>query len=161
MNRVRAAVSLAGTAAGLGLLLSFRVPSSAPATAAAPPASSSTPSPAASSTPSAAAPSGSGSPTPTASGLRDGSFTGQTFTNFYGPVQVRVTISGGRITNVTTVQEPADNPQSEFIFSQAAPTLREEVLKAQSAQIDVVSGATFDSQSYAQSVQSALDQARA
>ncbi|MGA8015218.1 MAG: FMN-binding protein [Candidatus Dormiibacterota bacterium] len=164
---LRAVLTLASTAFAVILVVSFRTPPAAPATAAPPPPSSSpfasgtTPTP----TPSGAPPSGGGSPTPapttTSSGLRNGTFTGQNAPNFYGPVQVQIVVAGGRITEVKTLQQPSDNPQSAYIASVAMPYLRQEVLQVQSAQIDIVSGATFDSDSYAQSVQSALDQARA
>ncbi|MDQ2726375.1 MAG: FMN-binding protein [Actinomycetota bacterium] len=81
--------------------------------------------------------------------------------NPYGTIQVRVTVSGGRVTDVSTLQSPNDRGRSVEIARDALPVLRQEVLKAQSAQIDVVSGASYDSQGYAQSVQSALDKARA
>ena len=70
-------------------------------------------------------------------------------------------ISGGRITDVKLLRSPQNEPQSAFISSQALPLLREEVLQAQSAKIDAISGATFTSEDYAASVQSALDLARA
>jgi uncharacterized protein with FMN-binding domain len=100
-------------------------------------------------------------PTPAASGLRSGTFTGQTYSDQYGNLQVQVVISGGRITDVKLLQYPRNEPQSSFISSQALPLLREEVLQAQSAKIDAISGATFTSENYAASVQSALDLARA
>ncbi len=100
-------------------------------------------------------------PAPAANGLKSGSFTGQTYTNPYGNVQVQVVISGGKITSVKTIQYPNGHQQSVFINSQALPLLEQEVLKAQSAQINIIGGATFTSQGYAQSVQSALDAARA
>ncbi|MGO8686124.1 MAG: FMN-binding protein [Candidatus Dormibacteria bacterium] len=167
---VRTSATLAAVAAAMALAISFRTPPSPSlGTAAAPPpaASSSQPASTPTSTPSGAPPSGGGSPTPTAvptpkaGTLKNGTFTGQSFPNFYGPVQVQLVVSGGRITNVKTLQSPNDNPQSAYIASVALPYLRQEVLQAQSAQINAVSGATFDSQSYAQSVQSALDAARA
>ena len=75
-------------------------------------------------------------------------------------MQVQVVVSGGKITNVKAIASPNDNPQSSYIASVALPELRQEVLQAQSAKINIVSGATYDSQSYTQSVQSALDMAR-
>ena len=66
-------------------------------------------------------------------------------------------ISGGKITSVKTIQYPNGHQQSVFINSQALPLLEQEVLQAQSAQINIIGGATFTSQGYAQSVQSALD----
>jgi uncharacterized protein with FMN-binding domain len=77
----------------------------------------------------------------------------------YGTVQVRVHLSAGRIVDVTAVQLPAGGRSSD-ISAYAAPVLRREVLAAQSATIDVVSGASYTSDGYARSVQSALDAAR-
>jgi uncharacterized protein with FMN-binding domain len=77
----------------------------------------------------------------------------------YGPVQVRVTITGGRITDVTAIQYPTAERRDLEINSFALPQLRTEVLAAQSAQVDVVSGATFTTEGYLSSLQSALDAA--
>jgi uncharacterized protein with FMN-binding domain len=77
----------------------------------------------------------------------------------YGPIQVSVTFDGTRIVDVKPLEIPQDG-RSLYIASQAMPMLRQEVLAAQSAQIDVISGASWDSQAYAQSVQSAIDKAR-
>jgi len=74
-------------------------------------------------------------------------------------VQVRVVISNKRITDVQAVQLPTDRAQSAYISQQAGPWLRTEALQAQSATIDIISGATYTSQSYAQSLESALQQA--
>jgi uncharacterized protein with FMN-binding domain len=78
----------------------------------------------------------------------------------YGPVQVQITLVGNRIANVNAIQLPSDRSRSIEISQYAAPILRQEALTAQSAQIDVVSGASYTSQGYADSLQSALDQAR-
>lgn len=75
----------------------------------------------------------------------------------YGPLQVRLTLSGATITGVSEVQTPSDGRRSVQINSQAAPVLEQEVLASQSARIDTVSGATYTSESYAKSVQSAID----
>lgn len=75
----------------------------------------------------------------------------------YGPVQVSVTFAGSTITAVKELQAPNDRDRSVEINSQAAPILLQEVLNSQSARIDTVSGATYTSQGYAQSVQSAID----
>ena len=168
---IRAAVTLAATAIGVVLLFSFRTPPAAPIATLTPSSiSSSSPTPSPIATPSGAPPSGGASPTPTAtatatprpaSGLKSGSFTGQSYANPYGNVQVQVVISGGKITSVKTIQYPNGHQQSVFINSQALPLLEQEVLQAQSARINIIGGATFTSQGYAQSVQSALDAARA
>ncbi|QLJ01343.1 FMN-binding protein [Streptomyces sp. NEAU-sy36] len=85
--------------------------------------------------------------------------TGSTVQTRWGPVQVRATIEDGRLTDVTAVQYPTDNPRDQEINSYALPQLRREALAAQSARIDMVSGATYTSTGYRQSLQSALDQA--
>lgn len=79
--------------------------------------------------------------------------------NPYGTVQVRLTLDGTRITDVTAVQLPSGGRSSE-ISAYAAPQLRSEVLAAQSAGIDTVSGASYTSEGYARSLQAALDAAR-
>jgi len=77
----------------------------------------------------------------------------------WGPVQVQLTIKGSTITHVTLLQYPSGNPQDDQINSYALPILIQNTLNAQSAQIDMVSGATVTSTGYVQSLQSALDQA--
>ena len=77
----------------------------------------------------------------------------------WGPVQVQLTLKGSTITDVTMLQYPSGNPQDDQINSYALPILIQDTLDAQSAQIDMVSGATVTSVGYVQSLQSALDQA--
>jgi uncharacterized protein with FMN-binding domain len=77
----------------------------------------------------------------------------------WGPVQVQVHIGGGRITDVTALQVPSGNRRDAEINAYAVPQLRTEALAAQSAQIDVVSGATVTSEGYMESLQAALDSA--
>ena len=112
-------------------------------------------SPAATTSPSVT-PSAEPSPSPTA---LSGTFTGADVPNRFGDVQVRVVISNGRITDVQAVQLPTDRAESAYISQQVGPWLRTEALQAQSANIDIISGATYTSQSYAQSLESALQQA--
>ena len=76
----------------------------------------------------------------------------------YGPVQVSVTFTAGQITDVQALQVPGGHHESVQINARATPILAQEVIAAQSAQIDTVSGATYTSEAYAQSVQSAIDQ---
>jgi uncharacterized protein with FMN-binding domain len=78
--------------------------------------------------------------------------------NQYGNVQVRVTVANGKIKDVTAVQLPQSDAKSAEISQYAAPQLKSEVLAAQSAKIHGVSGASYTSQSYDTSLQSALDQ---
>jgi len=79
--------------------------------------------------------------------------------NQYGDVQVQISGRGGQLADVEALQMPSSHQRSQEISQQAAPLLRQEALQALSAQIDLLSGATFTSESYAQSLQSALDQA--
>jgi uncharacterized protein with FMN-binding domain len=76
----------------------------------------------------------------------------------YGPVQVRINITGHHLDNVTALQLPSDRSRSRQISQSAAPRLRQEALNAQSANIDTVSGASYTSEGYRQSLQAALDQ---
>jgi uncharacterized protein with FMN-binding domain len=99
------------------------------------------------------------STTSTTGSLKSGSYSGQTVDTRYGPVQVAVTVSGGRITAVNFLALPEDRPRSQTISQQATPLLRSEALQAQSAQVNLLSGATYTSEGFAQSLQSALSQA--
>ncbi|MFJ9726337.1 FMN-binding protein [Streptomyces sp. NPDC101209] len=85
--------------------------------------------------------------------------TGTTAQTKYGPVQVRITLTGGRITAASAVQYPDETARSKDINATAVPKLDQETLQAQSARIDTVSGATYTSAGYKQSLQSALDKA--
>ncbi len=86
----------------------------------------------------------------------DGSFTGSPFDAYYGTVQVQAVVSGGKITDVKFIQYPNDRSNSRYINGQAMPLLTQEAVQAQSAQVDGVSGATFTSQAFQQSLASAL-----
>lgn len=89
----------------------------------------------------------------------DGTYTGAAASTRWGDVQVAVTISGGVITDVTALQLTDADGKSVQISNRAAPILREEVIAAQSADVANVGGATYTTQAYLTSVQSALDQA--
>jgi len=77
----------------------------------------------------------------------------------YGPVQVQLQVSGGKIVAATAIDFPQSGGRDREINSYAIPLLQQETVTAQSAQIDTVSGATFTSDGYLQSLQSALDAA--
>lgn len=77
----------------------------------------------------------------------------------WGPVQVAVTVEGSQITDVQVLQHPTGNPTDDQINGYALPILVQQTLDAQSANIDMVSGATVTSTGYIQSLQAALDQA--
>lgn len=148
----RSVIATGAAMVGVAWLLTYKVsPHAAGSVALAPPSpGASTASPGAG----GSAP----SPSPSPTGI-SGTFTGSDFPNRFGDVQVKVVISNGRITDVQAVQMPSDREQSAYISQVAGPMLRSEVLQAQSAQIDIISGATYTSESYAQSVESALQQA--
>ena len=85
--------------------------------------------------------------------------TGAVASTQWGPVQVQLTVAGGTISKVTVLQYPSGNPKDQEINDYALPILVQETTDQQSADIDMVSGATVTSVGYIQSLQSALDQA--
>jgi uncharacterized protein with FMN-binding domain len=87
--------------------------------------------------------------------------TGAAWPTIYGPVQVRITVSGGKITAVNVLEYPAETQRDVQINAFAIPELNAETLAAGSAKIDTVSGATYTSQGYLGSLQNALDKADA
>ena len=87
------------------------------------------------------------------------SYTGAAADTRWGPVQVRITVQGGKITASEAVQYPQNNGRDAEINGYALPILSQEVVQQQSASIDTVSGATVTSDGYLQSLQSAIDQA--
>ena len=104
--------------------------------------------------------------TGTGSGTTPGTGTAQTATvtgsstdTRWGPVQVQITVANGEITDVTVVEYPTGNGKDRQINARAIPLLVQETLDAQSADIDMVSGATVTSDGYVESLQAALDEA--
>jgi uncharacterized protein with FMN-binding domain len=85
--------------------------------------------------------------------------TGSVADTQWGPVQVELTVTGGRITEVNVLQYPSGNPKDAEINEYALPILTQETTSSQSASIDMVSGATVTSTGYIESLQSAIDQA--
>jgi uncharacterized protein with FMN-binding domain len=92
--------------------------------------------------------------------FKDGSYDGQVADAFYGDLQVRAVISGGRLTDVQFLTYPNDRRTSIEINQQAMPYLKQEAIKAQNAQVDIVSGATQTSEAFRVTLQSALSQAK-
>jgi uncharacterized protein with FMN-binding domain len=86
--------------------------------------------------------------------------TGVAIQTPFSIVQVRATLTRGRLTDVQTVALAGYDPHTQAINARAEPILRAEALRAHSAHIDAVSGATYTSRSYIQSLQSAIDRAR-
>jgi len=154
----RGAIATLLTAVGVALLINFKTPSQqglaafgahtlvAAGQPSASAAASASPGPTATSTP---------EPTAVAQ-----TFTGPAINYFFGTAQVQVTMLNGHISTVVALQLP-DHGESAWISQQVEPMLRSEVLAAQSAQINLISGATYTSQAYAASLQGALDQAHA
>lgn len=113
-----------------------------------------------STTPAAPQSSSSSSSSPSASGTSSTkTVTGQTAQTRWGPVQVQITVSAGKVTAVNVLQVPSGNGRDVEINNQAVPVLKQETLQAQNANIDSVSGATVTSDGYITSLQSALNQA--
>lgn len=184
----RAILAFVATVAGLVVLLSFKTASGKStnrpvALAGTTPsdqtassdnsAPSDNPAPAASSTPSSQ-PSqpGQSTPTPTQTPTKAPTKTPGTKTvtgssvpvtegfRTFGNVQVQVTVSNGKITKLVAVDYPNGDPRSYEISRYSIPVLGQEVLSAQGTSIDIVSGATYTTEAYAQSVQAALDKAK-
>jgi uncharacterized protein with FMN-binding domain len=94
-------------------------------------------------------------------GYTDGSYTGPVADAYYGVVQVQAIVQGGRLAGINVLQYPSDRRTSVVINRQALPMLRDEVISAQSANVDIVSGATLTSEAFIRSLDSALSQASA
>jgi uncharacterized protein with FMN-binding domain len=171
----RILLSVTSTVVGLVALLSFKSHGGGPTAQAALPAvslpgtsSTSTRSPAAQG--SSAAPKSTANSTskstskpssasPSSSTVTRRTYVGSDVQTRYGDVQVKVVVSGSKITDVAFVRLDANDGRSQQINSMAAPILLQETISAQSANIDSVSGASYTSAGYIQSLQSALDQA--
>ena len=156
----RVTLWLFSTVAAVVLLFSYRTSTSgaaAPAVAAVAPAT--TPAPASPSSPSSSAspPSSAGAGGSSGSGSK--TYTGSVAGTRWGDVQVTITVSGGRVTDVQVPIYPDGNGRDQEINAFALPTLVQETLRAQSADIQTVSGATVTTGGYLQSLQSALDAA--
>jgi uncharacterized protein with FMN-binding domain len=185
----RGAVAAIGTVAGLALLLSFRTPDTLPLTGlglgtvsglgsdpsatdaprtlaiAVGPKPTPTPTPDPTRTKrtvTAAGPTATPAPTDTPAPTKKTQqvIDGKVVNTRYGPVQVEVTLSGSKIVDVQALQLPSDRQYSQQISDYVAPYLRKMSLRAQSANIDIISGATYTSMGYARSLQSALNSAQ-
>jgi uncharacterized protein with FMN-binding domain len=163
----RIALWLASTATIVVLLFGYHTSTNKTAASAAPSSSGSSatstgtsPSP---SSPTASAGSSSASPAPSSSpssaSSEPQSYTGSVAQTRWGPVQVQITVAEDRITKVTVLQQPSGNPRDVEINDQALPILVRDTLDVQSAEIDMISGATVTSDGYIQSLQAALDEA--
>ena len=160
----RAKIASAAVSAGV-LLIGWQasVHSSVPSSATTSSGTTATSQPSSSATathPTTAAPPNSATAGQATGGYIDGTYTGSAYSNEFGSWTVTVTIADGQITDVTASTTAQDH-HSQGINTQAVPRLRTQVLSAQSAHVDTISGATLTSHSYLSSLQSALDEARA
>ncbi|MFF0145727.1 uncharacterized protein with FMN-binding domain [Amycolatopsis sulphurea] len=146
------ALVFAATVSVLVLLFSYRTRTHSGALATAPQNRS----PAGSAVPSGTNPPSGTSSTPTGT---SGTYDGGGADTRYGPVQVEITSTAGRITAARTLQTPSENGRDIEFNDAAVPTLIQETLQAQSAPIDTASGATYTAEGYAASLQSAIDAA--
>lgn len=148
----RAILALGSTIAGIAVLLSFKTHSTATTGASA-------------SAGGAADAAGAGAaatpgPSRKAKGTKRRTVTGNVAETLRGPMQVELTLAGQRITKVTMLQRTNSGAESDAIDATAIPKLISETLAAQSTHIDAVSGASYTSKGYLQSLQSALDKVR-
>jgi uncharacterized protein with FMN-binding domain len=162
----RAVLAICATAVALVLLLSFKTHTQSAAPGASPAAALGSPTPG----PGATGSTGTGSTgtrstgTPSTGTGSTGTgaaktVTGAAWPTIYGPVQVRVTVTAGKLTAVSAVEYPTDTPRDYQINAFAIPQLNAEAMAAGSAKIDTVSGATYTSGGYVGSLQNALDKA--
>lgn|SRR5437763_654851 len=129
------------TVAGLTMLLSFKTRATPTAAATNPAVSAGTPGPS----------------TPSTSGTT--TVTGSASNTRYGPVQVKITVTNGQVTAVQAVEYPQESRRDEQINAYAIPVLNQEATAAKTAKIDMVSGATYTSSGYINSLQNALNKA--
>jgi len=94
-----------------------------------------------------------------ATGYKNGTYTGPESNAYYGLVQVQVVIQNGKIANIQFLDYPHDRRTSQEINTQVMPWLTQEAIQAQSANINIISGATLTSEAFANSLQSALNSA--
>ena len=92
---------------------------------------------------------------------KNGNYTGSVADAYYGNVEVAITVSGGKLTAVKFLQTPDTHSTSIVINQQAMPYLQQEAIQAQSSNVQVISGATYTSQAFIQSLDSAIAQAKA
>jgi uncharacterized protein with FMN-binding domain len=152
----RIVIWLASTITLVVLLFGYHTSTNTPSTASSVPTASPPAQP--DSSPSASAPSDTPSPSTSPSEVTK-NYVGQVADTRWGPVQVKITVAGGTITHASVLQSPSGNPRDFEINNRALPILVQETVDAQSARIDMVSGATVTSDGYIQSLQSAIDAA--
>lgn len=162
----RIVIALVSTVSGLLALFSYRTSTMGASTASTastapagvvPPAGLSTQATPSSTAPASGSGTSGGSTGPATSATANAVVNGTAVPTRWGTVQVQVTVSGGKVMDVTALSLPSGNNRDYTINSRAVPILRQEALVAQSARIDTVSGATVTSRGYISSLQAALD----
>ncbi|HEX5332884.1 MAG TPA: FMN-binding protein [Cellulomonas sp.] len=155
----RIVIAVLSTISGLVLLFSYPTSTNRSVTADTAPAAGTgtTTGAAAAGTAAAAAPSAAAAAP--AAAAKSGTFTGSTVQTRWGPVQVQIVVANGKVTSADAIQYPSGNGNDQRINSYAIPILNAEAVKASSAKIDMVSGATVTSTGYLKSLQNAIDQA--
>lgn len=144
----RIVIAIGATLSGLALLFSWPTSTNRPVSGA----------PTALGADSGSATAGASAGASSGSSGTSGTFDGEAVSTRYGDVQVEITVTDGVVTAADAIQHPTGGRNNQ-INDYAVPVLNDEAVNAQSAQIDMVSGATFTSMGYAQSLQSALDRA--
>ncbi|MCU1485154.1 MAG: FMN-binding protein [Actinomycetia bacterium] len=153
----RAIPVLAATAGGIALLANFQTTPEHLATGIVATTSTTAPPTPSSGQPATSATPGPSTAPPTSAASASRTVDGPDVVTRYGDVQVRITVQGSRIEDVEALTLPTDRRRSAEISQYAGPRLRQEALQAQSANIDVVSGASYTSEGYARSLQGAID----
>ena len=154
--------SSAPTSSGSAAQTKSTAPTQSSAPVASAPAPTPAPAPAQTPTPTPApAPAPAPAPTPKPTGqYTDGTYTGSQADAYYGTVQVEAIVQGGKLTDVQFLQYPNSHSTSVYINQQAMPYLTQEAVQAQSANVNIISGATFTSMAFQQSLASALAKAK-
>jgi uncharacterized protein with FMN-binding domain len=96
----------------------------------------------------------------TSAGYADGTYVGPVVDAYYGLIQIEAIVQGGQLVGIKVLKYPSDRRTSVYINRQALPMLRDEVVSAQSANVDIISGATLTSEAFIRSLGSALRKAR-
>jgi uncharacterized protein with FMN-binding domain len=157
----RVALALFSTITGLVILLDFKThsPTTGTSVAAGTTGTDGTSDPTSDPTSAASVPTGSTSTAASSSTSGTKTVTGDSVDTRWGPVQVQVTVTNGKVTKANAVVYPMENPRDQQINAYAIPALNQEAVSAGSAKIDMISGATVTSTGYLGSLQSALDKA--
>lgn len=156
----RVALALFSTITGLVILLDFKTHSpTAGTTSVAAGTAGTTGTDGTTGSTSGSAPATGSASSSTASGSGTKTVTGDSVDTRWGPVQVQITVTNGKVTKANAVVYPTENPRDQQINAYAIPALNKEAVSAGSAQIDMISGATVTSTGYLGSLQSALDKA--